>query len=500
MTVRVLDGLRPILEEEQPDWVLVQGDTTTTMAGALGAFHHGIRVGHVEAGLRTFNKHDPWPEEMNRRVAGVLADVHFAPTPSSAQNLYREGVPEDRVYVTGNTVIDALQTVAEMPFDPAQTPLAELGLNGQRLIVATMHRREMSAGGARRRVRGPAGGRRGPPRGADRHSRAPEPEGARADPRRARRRRQHRPARPARLPADGLARRAQPLRDHRLRRPPGGGDRARQAGAGHPRHDGAARERRGRATPCWSAPTGRRSRAGRPRCSPTTRPTRRWRARRTPTGTATPRRRSPTSSSPARSVPNAEPPRAAGPAGRRASTPRSSAGAPTASRAGSRRVPARARAAPSPPGSSWRAARRPTTTPRSPATRSRTSLRGPSSPTDEIAVGRRAADWLVGRVQQRRLAARDGWDGDAVYLFDLGMISAGLQSFGRRVRGRSATSTPASSSSTSSTASCARRSRSRLGVRPAVGADELVDARHRPPGQARAGVSCSPGARSRRGG
>jgi len=103
VTVAVIDGLRPILEEEHPDWVLVQGDTTTTMAGALGAFHHGIKVGHVEAGLRTFNKHDPWPEEMNRRVAGVLADVHFAPTPSSAQNLYREGVSKDRVYVTGNT-------------------------------------------------------------------------------------------------------------------------------------------------------------------------------------------------------------------------------------------------------------------------------------------------------------------------------------------------------------------------------------------------------------
>jgi UDP-N-acetylglucosamine 2-epimerase (non-hydrolysing) len=144
VTVAVIDGLRPILEEERPDWVLVQGDTTTTMAGGVGAFHHGCKIGHVEAGLRTFNKHDPWPEEMNRRVAGVLADVHFAPTPSSAQNLYREGVSKDRVYVTGNTVIDALQTVAGMPFDPGQTPLAELGLNGKRLIVATMHRREMS--------------------------------------------------------------------------------------------------------------------------------------------------------------------------------------------------------------------------------------------------------------------------------------------------------------------------------------------------------------------
>jgi UDP-N-acetylglucosamine 2-epimerase (non-hydrolysing) len=145
VTVAVIDRLGPILEEEQPDWVLVQGDTTTTMAGALAAFQHGIKVGHVEAGLRTFNKHDPWPEEMNRRVAGVLADVHFAPTPSSAQNLYREGVSKDRVYVTGNTVIDALQTVAGMPFDPEATALSSLRLNGQKLIVATMHRREMTA-------------------------------------------------------------------------------------------------------------------------------------------------------------------------------------------------------------------------------------------------------------------------------------------------------------------------------------------------------------------
>jgi UDP-N-acetylglucosamine 2-epimerase (non-hydrolysing) len=144
VTVAVIDGLRPVLEEERPDWVLVQGDTTTTMAAGLAAFQQGWKVGHVEAGLRTFNKHDPWPEEMNRRVAGVLADVHFAPTPQSAQNLYREGVSKDRVYVTGNTVIDALQTVARMPFEPDETPLAELGLNGKRLIVATMHRREMS--------------------------------------------------------------------------------------------------------------------------------------------------------------------------------------------------------------------------------------------------------------------------------------------------------------------------------------------------------------------
>jgi UDP-N-acetylglucosamine 2-epimerase (non-hydrolysing) len=142
VTVAVLDRLRHVLDEESPSWVLVQGDTTTTMAGGLGAFHHGCRVAHVEAGLRTFDKQNPWPEEMNRRVAGVVADVHFAPTETSAANLYREGIPRDRVYVTGNTVVDSLRAVAGLPFDPARTPLHGLSLDGKRVVVATMHRRE----------------------------------------------------------------------------------------------------------------------------------------------------------------------------------------------------------------------------------------------------------------------------------------------------------------------------------------------------------------------
>jgi UDP-N-acetylglucosamine 2-epimerase (non-hydrolysing) len=145
VAVAVLSGMRQIFETEDPAWVIVQGDTTTTMAGGLGAFHHGCRVVHVEAGLRTFDTGDPWPEEMNRRVAGVVADLHFAPTEVSASNLYREGIPRDRVYVTGNTVIDALQLVSSIPFDPGRGPLADLPLEGKRLIVATMHRRETSA-------------------------------------------------------------------------------------------------------------------------------------------------------------------------------------------------------------------------------------------------------------------------------------------------------------------------------------------------------------------
>jgi len=144
VTVAVLAGMRRVFETESPDWVLVQGDTTTTMAGGLGAFHHGCKVAHVEAGLRTFDKGDPWPEEMNRRVAGVVADLHFAPTTTSAKNLYREGISKDRVYVTGNTAIDALKLVASMPFDPTATPVGRIPLEGKRVILATMHRRETS--------------------------------------------------------------------------------------------------------------------------------------------------------------------------------------------------------------------------------------------------------------------------------------------------------------------------------------------------------------------
>ena len=142
VTVAVLSGLRRVLEAEQPDWVLVQGDTTTTMASGLGAFHHGSRVAHVEAGLRTFDQLNPWPEEMNRRVAGVVADLHFAPTAASVENLYREGISKERVYLTGNTIIDALGIVSAMPFDPRGTALAEIPLGGKRVVLMTLHRRE----------------------------------------------------------------------------------------------------------------------------------------------------------------------------------------------------------------------------------------------------------------------------------------------------------------------------------------------------------------------
>lgn len=142
VTAAVLQGLHPILEAERPDWVLMQGDTTTAMATSLAAFQAGLRIGHVEAGLRTYDKYRPFPEEMNRRITSTLADLHFAPTKWAADNLRREGVSAEHIAVTGNTVIDALQRVAAMPFDPTGTPLAGLPFRSKRLITVTAHRRE----------------------------------------------------------------------------------------------------------------------------------------------------------------------------------------------------------------------------------------------------------------------------------------------------------------------------------------------------------------------
>lgn len=137
----VLTGLKPVLEAEDPDWVLVQGDTTTAMAAALGAFYGRHRVGHVEAGLRTHDKFQPFPEEINRRVAGVLADLHFAPTERSRRNLLREGVERAAILVTGNPVIDAMLMAARMSYDPASGALAGIPWE-RRLVLVTAHRRE----------------------------------------------------------------------------------------------------------------------------------------------------------------------------------------------------------------------------------------------------------------------------------------------------------------------------------------------------------------------
>jgi UDP-N-acetylglucosamine 2-epimerase (non-hydrolysing) len=137
----ILERLEPLLASEEPDWVLVQGDTTTVMATALVAFHHRIRIGHVEAGLRTRDKYQPFPEEVNRRVTDVFADLYFAPTETARRNLICEAVEDRRIRVTGNTVIDALLDVASRPYDWGQGPLAVLPRD-RRLILVTAHRRE----------------------------------------------------------------------------------------------------------------------------------------------------------------------------------------------------------------------------------------------------------------------------------------------------------------------------------------------------------------------
>jgi UDP-N-acetylglucosamine 2-epimerase (non-hydrolysing) len=141
ITVGVIAGLEPILREERPDWVLVQGDTTSAMAASMAAFYQQIPLGHVEAGLRTFDKYSPYPEEINRRVAGVLADKHFAPTPWARTNLLREGVPAGHVYLTGNTVIDAMHHVSGLGFDRDGSQLDQLPLD-KRLVLVTAHRNE----------------------------------------------------------------------------------------------------------------------------------------------------------------------------------------------------------------------------------------------------------------------------------------------------------------------------------------------------------------------
>ena len=141
VTLATLAGLEPILAEESPDWVLAQGDTTSVMAASIASFYQRIRIGHVEAGLRTFDKYSPFPEEINRRVAGVLADLHFAPTPWARANLLREGVPPKHVHLTGNTVIDAMNHVRSLDFDRGATKLAQLP-DDRELILVTAHRSE----------------------------------------------------------------------------------------------------------------------------------------------------------------------------------------------------------------------------------------------------------------------------------------------------------------------------------------------------------------------
>jgi len=143
VAARVLDALDPLLESERPDLVLVQGDTTTAMAGALAAFFRGVAVGHVEAGLRTGNPASPFPEEMNRTLITRLATFHFAATAHNVATLVAEGVPSERVALTGNPVVDALNaTLAEDAADPEFARRIEAAADGGRLLVLTTHRRE----------------------------------------------------------------------------------------------------------------------------------------------------------------------------------------------------------------------------------------------------------------------------------------------------------------------------------------------------------------------
>lgn len=135
---RVLGSIGEVLEKERPDIVLVHGDTTTTFAGALAAYHSQIAIGHVEAGLRTWNKYSPFPEEMNRQMVGCLADMHFAPTEVSAKNLRDEGKKEENIYITGNTAIDAMATTVDENYE---NPIFDW-IGDDRMILLTAHRRE----------------------------------------------------------------------------------------------------------------------------------------------------------------------------------------------------------------------------------------------------------------------------------------------------------------------------------------------------------------------
>src|SRR5699024_10482189 len=138
ITSGAVEGLDAIMKKAKPDIVLVHGDTSTTFAASLAAYYNEVPVGHVEAGLRTWNKYSPFPEEMNRQLTGVLADLHFAPTEKAKQNLLKENKPAESIFVTGNTAIDALHTTVK---DTYTNPVLE-AVGAKRLVLVTAHRRE----------------------------------------------------------------------------------------------------------------------------------------------------------------------------------------------------------------------------------------------------------------------------------------------------------------------------------------------------------------------
>lgn len=142
ITSRVLEGLDEVIKKEQPDIVLVHGDTSTSFVAALAAFYNQVKVGHVEAGLRTYDKYSPFPEEMNRQLTGRISDLNFSPTEQNRQNLLKENVPDDIIYITGNTVIDALKTTVRDDYKFKDNVLNSIDFKNKRVIIVTAHRRE----------------------------------------------------------------------------------------------------------------------------------------------------------------------------------------------------------------------------------------------------------------------------------------------------------------------------------------------------------------------
>ncbi len=150
LTARVVTSVTEVLQEERPDWVLVQGDTTTVMATALAAFYQRIPVGHIEAGLRTQDRYNPFPEEINRRLVSVIGTYHFTPTQKAQQALITEGIDPEKIFLTGNTIVDAIHWILHTPpsnqarelFNKLGLPFSEKGLFSKKIILVTAHRRE----------------------------------------------------------------------------------------------------------------------------------------------------------------------------------------------------------------------------------------------------------------------------------------------------------------------------------------------------------------------
>ena len=142
ITTKALNGLDEVMKEAKPDLVLVHGDTTTTFAGAIATFYNGIKLGHVEAGLRTYDKTQPFPEEMNRVLTGHMADLHFAPTPLAKEHLLKENISDEGIFITGNTAVDCLKHTIREDFKFDLDELNKIDFKNKRVITMTAHRRE----------------------------------------------------------------------------------------------------------------------------------------------------------------------------------------------------------------------------------------------------------------------------------------------------------------------------------------------------------------------